>query len=103
MALHPCSGEVTRRPFPMSPKDLLEAALLIYLRGLGLTKHQGRAALRLPHRDGWSIEESVKANNALVAVFPRHGRRDAGDLDDPAAELLAAGLRLCLRGELQPL
>ena len=29
--------DVARRSFPMSPEDLLEAALLIYLRGLGLT------------------------------------------------------------------
>src|SRR5262249_1633867 len=30
-------GDAARRSFPMSPEDLLEAALLIYLRGLGLT------------------------------------------------------------------
>jgi len=41
---------------------------------------------------GGSIEESVKANSALVAVFPDHGHRDAGDFDDSAAELLASGL-----------
>ena len=31
-------GDAARRSFPMSPEDLLEAALLIYLRGLGLTR-----------------------------------------------------------------
>jgi AcrR family transcriptional regulator len=30
-------GDAARRSLPMSPEDLLEAALLIYLRGLGLT------------------------------------------------------------------
>jgi AcrR family transcriptional regulator len=30
-------GDAARRSFPMSPEDLLEAALLIYLRGLGVT------------------------------------------------------------------
>jgi AcrR family transcriptional regulator len=30
-------GDAARRSFPMSPEDLLEAALLIYLRSLGLT------------------------------------------------------------------
>jgi len=30
-------GDAARRELPMSPEDLLEAALLIYLRGLGLT------------------------------------------------------------------
>ena len=30
-------GDAARRSFPMSPEDLLEAVLLIYLRGLGLT------------------------------------------------------------------
>src|SRR5262245_26838926 len=30
-------GDAARRSFPMSPEDLLEAALLIYLRALGLT------------------------------------------------------------------
>jgi AcrR family transcriptional regulator len=29
-------GDAARRSFPMSPEDLLEAAVLIYLRGLGL-------------------------------------------------------------------
>jgi AcrR family transcriptional regulator len=29
-------GDAARRPLPMSPEDLLEAAVLIYLRGLGL-------------------------------------------------------------------
>ena len=31
-------GDAARRSFPMSPEDLLEAAVLIYLRGLGLTR-----------------------------------------------------------------
>jgi AcrR family transcriptional regulator len=30
-------GDAARRSFPMSPEDLLEAAVLIYLNGLGLT------------------------------------------------------------------
>ena len=30
-------GDAAQRSFPISPEDLLEAALLIYLRGLGLT------------------------------------------------------------------
>jgi hypothetical protein len=30
-------GDAARRALPMSPEDLLEAAVLIYLRGLGLT------------------------------------------------------------------
>src|SRR5262245_24631394 len=30
-------GDAARRSFPMSPEDLLEAAVLIYLRGLGVT------------------------------------------------------------------
>src|SRR5215211_3044868 len=29
-------GDAARRALPMSPEDLLEAAVLIYLRGLGL-------------------------------------------------------------------
>ncbi|HET9687713.1 MAG TPA: TetR-like C-terminal domain-containing protein, partial [Pseudolabrys sp.] len=29
-------GDATRRTLPMSPEELLEAAVLIYLRGLGL-------------------------------------------------------------------
>jgi AcrR family transcriptional regulator len=30
-------GDAAKRPLPMSPEELLEAAVLIYLRGLGLT------------------------------------------------------------------
>jgi hypothetical protein len=30
-------GDAAGRSFPMLPEDLLEAAVLIYLRGLGLT------------------------------------------------------------------
>ena len=29
-------GDAARRALPMSPEDLLEAAVLVYLRGLGL-------------------------------------------------------------------
>jgi hypothetical protein len=29
-------GDAARRSFPMSPEDLLEASLLIYLRGVGV-------------------------------------------------------------------
>ncbi len=39
---------------------------------------------------GGSIEESAKANAALVGSVPDDGDRDAGAPDDPAAELLAA-------------
>jgi hypothetical protein len=31
-------GDAARRKLPMSPEDLLEAAVLVYLRGLGLGK-----------------------------------------------------------------
>jgi len=30
-------GDAAKRALPMSPEDLLEAAVLVYLRGLGLT------------------------------------------------------------------
>jgi hypothetical protein len=30
-------GDPGRRPLPMTPEELLEAAILIYLRGLGLS------------------------------------------------------------------
>jgi hypothetical protein len=30
-------GDAARRKLPMSPEDLLEAGVLIYLRGLGFT------------------------------------------------------------------
>jgi hypothetical protein len=37
-------GDAARRPLPMSPEELLEADMLIYLRGLGLAEpKQGRA------------------------------------------------------------
>jgi hypothetical protein len=29
-------GDAAKRALPMSPEDLLEAAVLVYLRGLGL-------------------------------------------------------------------
>ncbi len=35
-------GDAARRPIPMSPEDLLEAAVLIYLEGLGVSPDQGR-------------------------------------------------------------
>jgi hypothetical protein len=31
-------GDAARRALPMAPEELLEAAVLIYLRGLGLAK-----------------------------------------------------------------
>jgi AcrR family transcriptional regulator len=34
-------GDKARRPIPMQPEELLEAATLIYLRGLGATKPPG--------------------------------------------------------------
>ena len=37
-------GDAGRRPLPMSPEDLLEAAVLVYLRGLGITNPAGSAA-----------------------------------------------------------
>jgi hypothetical protein len=37
-------GDAARRSFPMSPEDLLEAAVLIYLNGLGLTPTGDRSA-----------------------------------------------------------
>jgi AcrR family transcriptional regulator len=36
-------GDAGRRPLPMSPEDLLEAAMLVYLRGLGITNPAGKA------------------------------------------------------------
>lgn len=33
-----CRPDGARRSLPMSPEDLMEAAILVYLRGLGLTK-----------------------------------------------------------------
>ena len=35
-------GDAARRSLPMSPEELLEAAVLIYLRGLGLSAMPGR-------------------------------------------------------------
>jgi hypothetical protein len=35
-------GDAARRTLPMSPEDLLEAAVLIYLRGLGLVNSAAR-------------------------------------------------------------
>jgi AcrR family transcriptional regulator len=37
-------GDAGRRALPMSPEDLLEAAVLVYLRGLGITNPSGNAA-----------------------------------------------------------
>ena len=37
-------GDAGRRTLPMSPEDLLEAAMLIYLRGLGAADTPGRRA-----------------------------------------------------------
>jgi hypothetical protein len=34
-------GDKARRRLPMAPEDLLEAAVLVYLRGLGLGKITG--------------------------------------------------------------
>jgi len=36
-------GDAGRRALPMSPEDLLEAAVLVYLRGLGITNPSGDA------------------------------------------------------------
>jgi AcrR family transcriptional regulator len=36
--------DVSRRPLPMSPEDLLEAAVLVYLQGLGITVSSGTNA-----------------------------------------------------------
>ncbi len=37
-------GDAARRKLPMSPEDLLEAQVLIYLRGLGFLTERGPAA-----------------------------------------------------------
>jgi len=37
-------GDAARRPLPMSPEDLLEAAVLVYLRGLGLVDVPGKSS-----------------------------------------------------------
>jgi hypothetical protein len=34
-------GDEARRPIPMSPEDLLDAAVLIYLDGLGVRRGKG--------------------------------------------------------------
>ena len=34
-------GDAARRPIPMSPEELLEAAIIVYLDGLGLPKPAG--------------------------------------------------------------
>ena len=31
-------GDQARRPIPMTPEELLEAAVLVYLEGLGITR-----------------------------------------------------------------
>ena len=36
-------GDAARRTLPMTPEELLEAATLIYLQGLGLTEKSGGA------------------------------------------------------------
>jgi len=42
-------GDAARRKLPMSPEDLLEAEVLIYLRGLGFpTERQPEAAKAKP-------------------------------------------------------
>jgi hypothetical protein len=33
-----CRGDPSRRPLPMPPEDLLDAAMLVYLQGLGLPR-----------------------------------------------------------------
>jgi len=35
-------GDAARRPLPMSPEELLEASVLIYLQGLGVTRRPAR-------------------------------------------------------------
>jgi len=35
-------GDSARRPLPMSPEDLLEASVLIYLQGLGVPRRPVR-------------------------------------------------------------
>jgi AcrR family transcriptional regulator len=37
-------GDAARRPLPMSPEDLLEAAVLVYLRGLGVVDPPGKSS-----------------------------------------------------------
>jgi hypothetical protein len=36
-------GDSARRPLPMSPEELLEASVLIYLQGLGVTRQPARS------------------------------------------------------------
>jgi AcrR family transcriptional regulator len=38
-------GDAGRRALPMTPEDLLEAAVLVYLRGLGITNAPGEATV----------------------------------------------------------
>ena len=38
-------GDAARRTLPMSPEELLEAAVLVYLRGLGLPAAKGADAI----------------------------------------------------------
>jgi len=38
-------GDAARRTLPMSPEELLEAAVLVYLRGLGLTAAESAGAI----------------------------------------------------------
>jgi hypothetical protein len=38
-------GDTARRTLPMSPEDLLEAAVLVYLRGLGLPAAKSAGAI----------------------------------------------------------
>ena len=41
-------GDAARRKLPMSPEDLLEAEVLIYLRGLGFPTERGPSAAKDP-------------------------------------------------------
>jgi hypothetical protein len=38
-------GDAARRALPISPEELLEAAVLVYLRGLGLSAAKGAGAI----------------------------------------------------------
>ena len=54
-------------------------------------RDRGCAALRLPHRDRRRDRGKRQGECRSRGGVPGHGGGDAGDPDDPAAELLAAG------------
>jgi hypothetical protein len=53
-------GDAARRTLPMSPEELLEAAVLVYLRGLGLPAAKG-AHLTVACSPGFRLKQSRAA------------------------------------------